>query len=52
MAPFTTDHIPDLSGQTVIITGANSGIGRAAAQALATAGAQVVLAVRDQAKAR
>ena len=50
MPPFTTDHIPDLSGQTVIITGANSGIGRAAAQALATAGARVVLAVRDQAK--
>jgi NAD(P)-dependent dehydrogenase (short-subunit alcohol dehydrogenase family) len=50
MPPFTTDHIPDLSGQTVIITGANSGIGHAAAQALATAGARVVLAVRDQAK--
>jgi NAD(P)-dependent dehydrogenase (short-subunit alcohol dehydrogenase family) len=50
MAPFTTDHIPDLSGQTVIITGANSGIGHAAAQALATAGARVVLAVRDPAK--
>jgi NAD(P)-dependent dehydrogenase (short-subunit alcohol dehydrogenase family) len=48
--PFTTDHIPNLSGQTVIITGANSGIGHAAAQALATAGARVVLAVRDQAK--
>ncbi|HEX4093458.1 MAG TPA: oxidoreductase [Trebonia sp.] len=50
MAPFTADHIPDLSGQTVIITGANSGIGHAAADALATAGATIVLAVRDQAK--
>ena len=50
MAPFTTDHIPDMSGRTVIITGANSGIGHAAAQALATAGARVVLAVRDPAK--
>jgi NAD(P)-dependent dehydrogenase (short-subunit alcohol dehydrogenase family) len=50
MAPFTTDHIPGLAGQTVIITGANSGIGLAAAQSLANAGATVVLAVRDQAK--
>ena len=50
MPPFTTDHIPDLSGQTVIITGANSGIGRAAARALAGAGAHVVLAVRDTGK--
>ena len=50
MAAFTTDHIPDLAGKTVIVTGANSGIGRAAAAALAAAGAPVVLAVRDQAK--
>jgi NAD(P)-dependent dehydrogenase (short-subunit alcohol dehydrogenase family) len=39
--------LPDQSGRTVIITGANSGIGRAAARALAGAGAHVVLAVRD-----
>jgi NAD(P)-dependent dehydrogenase (short-subunit alcohol dehydrogenase family) len=39
-----------MSGKTVIVTGANSGIGHAAAAALATAGATVVLAVRDQAK--
>jgi NAD(P)-dependent dehydrogenase (short-subunit alcohol dehydrogenase family) len=32
------------------VTGANSGIGRAAARALAAAGARVVLAVRDPAK--
>ena len=50
MPPFTPDHIPDLAGKTVIVTGANSGIGHAAAAALATAGATVVLAVRDQAK--
>ena len=36
-----------MAGQTVIITGANSGIGRSAASALAGAGARVVLAVRD-----
>ena len=50
MADFTPDHIPDLAGKTVIVTGANSGIGHAAAAALAIAGATVVLAVRDQAK--
>jgi NAD(P)-dependent dehydrogenase (short-subunit alcohol dehydrogenase family) len=42
----TTD-IPDMTGRRVIVTGANSGIGRAAASALARAGARVVLAVRD-----
>jgi NAD(P)-dependent dehydrogenase (short-subunit alcohol dehydrogenase family) len=50
VAAFTPDHIPDLAGKTVIVTGANSGIGHAAAAALGTAGATVVLAVRDQAK--
>jgi NAD(P)-dependent dehydrogenase (short-subunit alcohol dehydrogenase family) len=39
--------MPDLTGRSVIITGANSGIGRAAAHALSRAGAHVVLAVRS-----
>jgi NAD(P)-dependent dehydrogenase (short-subunit alcohol dehydrogenase family) len=39
-----------LENHTAIITGANSGIGRAAAHALADAGARVVLAVRDTGK--
>jgi NAD(P)-dependent dehydrogenase (short-subunit alcohol dehydrogenase family) len=47
MTTFSTSDIPDMTGRTAIITGANSGIGRAAAQALADAGAHVVLAVRD-----
>jgi NAD(P)-dependent dehydrogenase (short-subunit alcohol dehydrogenase family) len=47
---WSTTNIPDLTGRSVIITGANSGIGRAAARALAGAGARVVLAVRDTTK--
>jgi NAD(P)-dependent dehydrogenase (short-subunit alcohol dehydrogenase family) len=39
--------MPDLTGSNAIVTGSNSGIGRAAAHALAGAGAHVVLAVRD-----
>ena len=37
-----------LTGQTVLITGASSGIGRATAVAAADAGARVLLAVRDR----
>jgi len=41
-----------MTGRSVIVTGANSGIGRAAAGALAASGARVVLAVRDVDKGR
>jgi NAD(P)-dependent dehydrogenase (short-subunit alcohol dehydrogenase family) len=39
-----------MSGRTVVVTGASSGIGSASARAFAGAGARVVLAVRDTAK--
>lgn len=42
----------DLSGKTIVVTGASSGIGAATAAALARDGAHVVLAVRDPAKGR
>jgi NAD(P)-dependent dehydrogenase (short-subunit alcohol dehydrogenase family) len=49
---WSTDDIPDQSGRTAIVTGANSGIGRAAATALAANGAHVVIAVRNLDKGR
>jgi NAD(P)-dependent dehydrogenase (short-subunit alcohol dehydrogenase family) len=42
----------DLAGQTAIVTGAGEGLGAAVARTLASAGARVIVAARDTAKAR
>ncbi|MFJ1575385.1 SDR family NAD(P)-dependent oxidoreductase [Streptomyces sp. NPDC088182] len=44
---WTTADIPDQTGRTAVITGANTGLGFETAAALAARGAHVVLAVRN-----
>jgi NAD(P)-dependent dehydrogenase (short-subunit alcohol dehydrogenase family) len=48
---YTRDSVPDLAGRTAVVTGANGGLGLQTAKVLAASGADVVMAVRDQAKA-
>lgn len=52
MTKWNVRDIPAQGGRTVIVTGGNSGLGRATAAALAAAGAHVVLAVRDTDRGR
>lgn len=45
---WTKQNMPDLSGKTALVTGANTGIGYETALALYEAGAHVILACRSQ----
>src|ERR1700742_2427738 len=50
MTDWTAADLPSFAGRTVIITGANSGLGSVTARELAGQGATVVMAVRDTRK--
>jgi len=47
MTGWTADEMPRLDGKTVVVTGANSGLGFEATRALAAKGATVVMACRS-----
>ncbi|KAF8442815.1 hypothetical protein L210DRAFT_3445398 [Boletus edulis BED1] len=47
---FDVSDIPDLTGKVIVVTGANTGIGKETAKALLQHNAKVYIAARDQAK--
>jgi NAD(P)-dependent dehydrogenase (short-subunit alcohol dehydrogenase family) len=49
---WTADEIPDQNGRTFIVTGANSGLGYVTTRELASHGAHVIMAVRDETKGK
>ncbi|KAG8689212.1 hypothetical protein FRC11_003736 [Ceratobasidium sp. 423] len=48
---FTIDQIPDLTGQVIIVTGGNAGIGKETCEALLNKNAKVYLAARSKSRA-
>lgn len=51
-AVWSKRDIPDLTGRTAVVTGANSGLGYETTKALAAAGARVIMACRTLTKAK
>ena len=51
MTRWTADDIPDQTGRTILVTGANSGLGLRSSQALAARGARVLLGCRNPERA-
>ncbi|MDP9165389.1 MAG: oxidoreductase [Actinomycetota bacterium] len=47
MSDWTAAQLPSFAGRTVIVTGANSGLGEVTARELARVGASVIVAVRN-----
>ncbi|MBN9081421.1 MAG: short-chain dehydrogenase [Rhizobiales bacterium 62-17] len=50
MSKWTEQAMPDQSGRTILVTGANSGLGFVTSRELARKGAHVLMAVRDPAR--
>ena len=50
MTSWTAADLPSFAGRTVIVTGANSGLGAVTARELARKGAKVIMAVRNTGK--
>jgi NAD(P)-dependent dehydrogenase (short-subunit alcohol dehydrogenase family) len=50
MGDWTAADLPSFAGRTVIVTGANSGLGAVTARELAGKGAKIVMAVRNTSK--
>lgn len=48
---FTSKHVPDQSGKTFLVTGANTGLGFEASKVLAARGARILLGCRSEDRA-